>query len=87
MPDYGSMKDKTPGEDFNQEESYVTQSEFVSSDNESAKLYGSIEGAIKMLRIKKKVKMERLTLNNLGVCYSPTKTNLNKIVFLDADCQ
>ena len=39
-----------------------------------------------MLRIKKRVKMERLTLKNLGICFSPTKTDLSKIIFLDSDC-
>ena len=87
MPDYGSMKDRTPGETLNQEdETFVTHSEFESSKTQSQNKYESLEGTRQMLRIKKRVKMERLTLKNLGVCFSPTKTDLAKVIFLDSDC-
>lgn len=47
MPDYGSMKDKTHGEALNNDdETFVTQSEFVSSNTktESQNNYQSLEG-------------------------------------------
>jgi len=57
--------------------------EIFSSHSVEAFGSGGFEGD--SLIVKRSQKMQKFSLNNFGLCYSPTKTDLAKSIFLDAE--
>ena len=59
--------------------------EIFSSHSADVEAFGSGGFEGDSLIIKRSQKMQKFSLNNFGLCYSPTKTDLAKSIFLDAE--
>jgi hypothetical protein len=59
--------------------------EIFSSHSADINAFGSGGFEGDSLIVKRTQKMQKFSLNNFGLCYSPTKTDLAKSIFLDAE--